>query len=74
MNSTLTAFFYVSGGLLAGACVPALIYLTGQMHYQRCDAMGFKTGTLENKACVRILSSVPGEYQRELLDSLRGGK
>lgn len=50
------------------------IYATGQMYYQRCETMGFKAGSIKNYECVRILSGVPGEYQRELLDSLRDGK
>lgn len=50
------------------------IYTIGQMHYQQCEAMGFKTNTIENAECVSILSRVPTEYQKELLDSLRDGK
>ena len=74
MSSKLAFPIALLCGLLVGTGIPFLAHFTGVMHYQRCEAMGFKTGSIENNECVRILSRVPSEYQRELLDSLRGNK
>lgn len=72
MNSKWAFHIALLCGLIVATGIPFFVYSTGQMHFQRCDAMGFKTGSIENDECTRILSKIPCEYQRELLDSLRG--
>lgn len=74
MKEVIVSLIGTAIALSAVASLVWGIYTIGQMHYQRCEAMGFKTGTHENNECVSILSRVPTEYQEELLDSLRGEK